>query len=249
MARHIPAKPPRARPFLISWAALALLALLSVCAPTRSRAIRNGKDVLDPLVQAIESHRADHGTFPGSLDELTAAGKAPATHGAPSYWNMREQPVVYRASRDKSVFCLKFGYTGVFDRHRTCVYYLSTNGAWLDKPFEPPDVDWEAALLHGQEYQTNGSSAALRGTVTSLAHAQVDWLHVLHIEEALGQPSTPAGDAEAESTFESRYDSRGGATYIFSFDSSGVHEIYEVLRDECGNEQKKLIKKYPKSGR
>lgn len=153
---------------------------------------------------------------------------------------MLETPLTYQTSRDGSVFCLTFGYAGLFDRHATRVYYLSTNGTWLDKPYEPPDVDWEAALLHGQQYQKTRSGKALQAAVTSLMHAQVDWLPIWNIEEALGT-TDPADDAE---TFEIRYDSDDGTTYVFAVDGGLVNEVHWVQRDECGNEGRIVLKQY-----
>jgi hypothetical protein len=222
-------------------AALLVLSVLSVCVPTKTRAVHGGKTALDPLVRAIEKHHAIHGRYPASLDELAAGSSL--VRAAPSHWNMLEEPAEYQTSRDRSVFCLKFGYTGVFDRHGTCVYYLSTNGTWLDKPYNPPDIDWEAALLHGQHYQATHSGKSLEAAATSLMHANVDWLPVPHIEDVLGEARSSHAIDDAE-CFEIRYDSDDGTTYVFVIDEWLLKEVHWVTRDECGNEGRTVLKRY-----
>src|SRR5688572_20053963 len=118
----------RLRLLILAVAGAALLMLLTVIAPSRARAIRNGKSAFDPLVQALEQFRSRHDRYPTSLNELTGVGTVASIPDVPTYWNVLERPLNYRVSRDNSVFCVSFSYTGVWDRHRTHVYYLSSNG-------------------------------------------------------------------------------------------------------------------------
>jgi len=111
---------------------LSLVFLIVGCSPDVDTTLNQGQRMVEPVVGALEAHRAKFETYPKSLRELIEKGLLAEVPELPTFRNTYVYQPRYRVAPDGSFYLLSFAYNfpdggSGLDRAR---YYLSDQGQW-----------------------------------------------------------------------------------------------------------------------